>query len=208
MASKRAVAGTWPSFLRTIGKIESLPSLVFLNLRIGVPSVSCSSGFSTYRVGRVPSPLSSNTSLPVLESGSPLTTSASKLPPYCIIAVGLKLTVTYLCLWGSMVTPSGSTAKANPSLLLLLDLCCTLNLTVHGILLGFMILNLSLAPSGFFEATSVPNQKMFSWIEKILELITVWVLRDGSREGITVCSSKIESTSLVLMPGIELSAQS
>jgi len=36
----------------------------------------------------------------------------------------------------------------------------------------------------------------------------VYVLREGSRLGITVCSSKIWSRSSVLIPGTELSAQS
>lgn len=59
----------------------SLPILVFLNFSEGVPSTSCSLGFSTWRVGRVPSPLSSNTSLPYLLVGSPLSTVASNTPP-------------------------------------------------------------------------------------------------------------------------------
>jgi len=173
----------------------------------GVPSAPTSVGFSTYRVGNVPSPRSSKQSLPCLDSGSPLSTIASNSPPYYIIAVGKKFTVTYLCLWGSMVRPLGSTSNAKPS-----DLLCPLgltsNLTVQGILLGFIILNFSLAPSGFLEATRVPNQKTFSWTEKRLELMTVCVLIEGSREGITVYSSKIYSTSLVLIPGWEDSAMS
>ena len=46
-----------------------------------------------------------------------------------------------------------------------------MNFTVQGILLGFIILNLSLEPSGFFYATKVPNQNTrSSWLYK-LELI-------------------------------------
>ena len=92
--------------------------MVFLNLSTGFPSLSTSSGFPTKSVGKVPSPLSSNTSLPVLLYGSPCSTTASKIAPYCIIAVGLKLTVTYLCLWGSILTVSGLNSNAKPSLLL------------------------------------------------------------------------------------------
>ena len=60
-----------------------------------------------------------------------------------------------------MVRPSGYTSNAKPSLLLW-ERGLTENLTVHGILFGLVILNLSRVPSGFFDATRVPNQKRFS----------------------------------------------
>lgn len=81
MGSNLAVAAIEPSFFRTIERIDSLPILVFLNLSAGVPSASVSFGFSIYKVGRVPSPLNSNTSFPVLLVGSPFSTVASKIPP-------------------------------------------------------------------------------------------------------------------------------
>lgn len=45
-------------------------------------------------------------------------------------------------------------------------------------------------------------------MENILEVITVCVFDVGSSDGTTVCSSKIESRSSVLMPGIDDSAHS
>lgn len=88
IASNLTVAAIDPSFFKTIERVESFPILVFLNFSTGVPSVSVSLGFSTYKVGRVPSPLSSNINLPVLLAGSPFSTIASKIPPYVIMFVG------------------------------------------------------------------------------------------------------------------------
>ena len=51
--------------------------------------------------------------------------------------------------------------KANPSDLLFV-LGLTFMLTVHGILLLFINLNLSLTPFGFLLAIIVPNQNTFS----------------------------------------------
>jgi hypothetical protein len=45
-------------------------------------------------------------------------------------------------------------------------------------------------------------------MEKSEELIIVCVFKDGSRDGITVCSSKMESRSVVLIPGMDDSAAS
>jgi hypothetical protein len=45
MASNLAVAGTYPSFFKIMGKISSLPILTFLNFKQAVPSVSASVGF-------------------------------------------------------------------------------------------------------------------------------------------------------------------
>lgn len=86
--------------------------------------------------------------------------------------VGRNPTVTYLCLCGSIVKTSGFTSKAKPSLLLY-DLGFTENLTVQGILLGFIILNLSFAPSVFFAAISVPNQNTRSCRANRLAWMTV-----------------------------------
>lgn len=69
-----------------------------------------------------------------------------------------------------------------------------------------MILNLSFAPSVFLAAIRVPNQKILSKVEKMLDVMTVCVFNEGSSEGITVYSSKIESRSSVLIPGMDDSA--
>lgn len=98
ITSNLAVAAIEPSFFKTIVIVCSFPILVFLNFNEGVPSASISFGFSIYNVGKVPSPLNSNTNLPVLLVGSPFSTVASKRPPYVYILVGKNPTVTYLCL--------------------------------------------------------------------------------------------------------------
>lgn len=67
-------------------------------------------------------------------------------------------------------------------------------------------MNLSFAPSVFLAAIRVPNQKILSKVEKMLDVMTVCVFNEGSREGITVYSSKIESRSSVLIPGMDDSA--
>ncbi len=161
IASNLAVAGTWPSLLTTIDIMLSLPILVLPNLKEGTPSFSTSVGFKICRLGNVPSPLSSKVSLPVLDCKSPDYTIASKIPPYYFISSGLKLTDTYLCLWGSMIKVSGEMLNANPSLLDYV-LGLTLNLTVQGTLFGFIILNLSVEPWGSLPAIIVPNQNRFS----------------------------------------------
>lgn len=57
--SHLTVAGTYPSFFRTIGSVFFLPTLNRPNLSSGVRSSSQSLGFSNLIVGRAPSPLKS-----------------------------------------------------------------------------------------------------------------------------------------------------
>ena len=91
--SNWTVAATTPSFLSTIWLTALLFNLNFLNLSKGVPSASYSLGDSSSKVGKVPSPLSSNFRLPVLSV--PPSTVASNNPEYGITFVGLNVTVTY-----------------------------------------------------------------------------------------------------------------
>jgi len=81
-------------------------------------------------------------------------------------------------------------------------------LTVQGILFGFIILNFSTIPSGTFEAIRVPKSKIFSSIANTGESKTECIFWPGSREGMTVYSSKMWSRSTALMPGIHDSAAS
>jgi len=81
-------------------------------------------------------------------------------------------------------------------------------LTVQGILFGFIILNFSTVPSGTLEAISVPKSNIFSSIAYTGESMTECTFWPGSKDGITVCSSKIWSKSTALIPGMQLSAAS
>ena len=74
----------------------------------------------------------------------------------------MKVTVTYWLSPGYILIGAlDDVLKANPSDLLLV-LGFTFIFTVHGILLLFINLNLSLTPFGFLLAIIVPNQKTFS----------------------------------------------
>jgi hypothetical protein len=73
------------------------------------------------------------------------------------------------------------------------DLFLTSNLTLHGILLGFNILNLSIIPCGFEDGTIVPKKKVFSSHANKFEFIKDVIFYPLDKLATTIYSSKIYS---------------
>lgn len=88
------VAGTYPSFLSTIGKATILSILVLGNFNNIVLSSNHVFGFSNLIVGNAPSPRRSKARRCVFGSYSPFSTIASNIPAYYAIIVGLNATLT------------------------------------------------------------------------------------------------------------------
>ncbi len=82
----------------------------------------------------------------------------------------------------------------------------TSNFTVHGILFGFEILNLSMIPFGLDDGTIVPKKKVFSSHANKLELINYVIFYPLDKLATTIYSSNIYSYISVFIPGIHDSA--
>ena len=92
--SNFTVAGTYPSFFKSIESVTVLSNLVRGNFSKIVLSSNHVFGFSNLRVGKAPSPLKSKANLCVLGNYSPFSTIASNIPAYYAIILGLNATLT------------------------------------------------------------------------------------------------------------------